>query len=86
MNNDLANPYRKAIQQYLFQILGPRYNKYHDLMQRMTVNIVTTTDATNFGKLLVELYEVAYLKAVEDYRGAVEAHGLKIEIKPSKPA
>lgn len=85
MNNDLSNPYRLAIQKYLFQLLGNRYGKYHDLMQRMTHNIVTTKDATDFGQMMVDVYEVAYLKAVEDYRKTVEAHGFKIDIKSSKP-
>lgn len=83
-NQDLSNPYRLAIQKYLVQILGGRYTKYHDLMQRMTHNIVTTKDATDFGQMMVEIYEVAYMKAVEDYRGAVEAHGFKIDIKANK--
>lgn len=82
-NSDLANPYRLAIQKYLHQILGDRYNKYHDLMQRMTHNVVTVKDATDYGKMLVEIYEVAYLKAVEDYRKTVESHGFKIGIIPS---
>jgi hypothetical protein len=82
-NNDLSNPYRLAIQKYLFQILGNRYTKYHDLVQRMTHNVVTTKDATDYGQMLVEIYEVAYLKAVEDYRKNVEAHGFKIDIVPS---
>ncbi len=85
MNNDLSNPYRLAIQKYLFQILESRYNKYHDLMQRITHNIVTMKDATDFGQMLVEIYEVAYLKAVDDYRKTVESHGFKIDIKSSVP-
>lgn len=82
-NNDLSNPYSLAIQKYLHQILGNRYAKYHELMQRMTHNVVTTKDATDYGQMLVEIYEVAYMKAVEDYRKTVEAHGFKIGIIPS---
>jgi hypothetical protein len=49
----------------------------------MTHNVVTTKDATDYGQMLVEIYEVAYLKAVEDYRSTVEAHGFKIGIVSS---
>jgi len=79
---DFTNPYRTVILHYAQKLLENRYGRYHDLLLRITNNIVTEKDATDFGQMFVDTWETGYMKAVEDYRKAVEAHGLKIEVKP----
>lgn len=80
---ELANPYRTVILQYAQQLLQDRYARYHDLLTRLTNNIVTEKDASDFGQMLVDSYQAGFTKAVEDYRKAVEAHGFKIEVRPT---
>jgi hypothetical protein len=83
---DLSNPYRTALLKYAQQLLGDRYSKYHEIMLRLTAHIVTERDATDFGQMLVDLYENGFKKAVEDYRKAVEAQGFKVEVRRQEPA
>jgi len=78
---DLSNPYRMAIMKYLQELLEGRYPKYHDLLQRLLVHIVTEKDMMDFGQMFVDCYELAYHRAVNDYRKAVEPHGFRVEIK-----
>lgn len=81
---DLSNPYKTAIHKYAQQLLGDKYNKYAVTVQRATTSMVTNEDATNFSKFMLELYEAGFLKAVADYKKIVEAHGVKVVIKPEK--
>lgn len=71
-----------AAQKYCHKLLGDaRYPKYHELMQRISSQIITQKDALDFATMLAEIYEVGFLKAVEDYKKEVEKHGFKIEFK-----
>lgn len=78
---DLSNPYKTAVIQYAQQVMKDRYAKYHDIVLRASSTFVTQDEALRFAKMLVEIYEVGYLKAVDDYRQQVEAHGLQVRIK-----
>lgn len=78
---DISNPYKTAILQYAQQLMKERYANYHDTILRASSTFVTQQEALKFAKMLVEIFEAGYLKAVEDYKKQVEAHGLQIKIK-----
>lgn len=69
---------------YAEQLLGERYPKYSSTILRASTMLVTNEDATAFAKMMVELYELGYLKAVNDYKGQMEAHGLKVSIRSER--
>ncbi len=79
---DLSNPWKTAILKHAEQLLGKRYGKFQQIIMRASTSLVTNEDATTFAQMMAELYESGYLKAVEDYRKAVESHGLKVVIRP----
>lgn len=58
----------------------------HDIIiERVATSLTTDKDLEDFGKLVGQVYELGYRKAVEDYREQVEKLGLKINIIPPPP-
>lgn len=78
---DLSNPFKTALLQFTQQLMGNRYPKYHEIIVRSSANLVTLEDAQTFCKMLVDVYDMAYMRAVDDCKKQVEGHGLKIVVK-----
>jgi len=80
--NYLSNRNVYASKKYLYEIIQERYTEKHDkLMERICHNLITEDDLTDFGKLLVDVYESGYFRAVEDHKDALENMGLKATVK-----
>lgn len=62
------------------QFLAERYPQNKDIVERIGHNLVTEKDFTDFMKLVVDVYESAYLKAVDQYRVYLEKIGIKVEV------
>ena len=77
---DLSNPFRVVLMKYANDLLGDRYPLYHDLLTRLTVQIVTQKDASDFSQMMIDLFEKGFLKAVNDCKKATEAQGIKLKI------
>lgn len=74
------NPQGTALKRYLYEILKDKYPKHHDIVERIASNLQTEKDLQNFGALVVELFEMAYAKAVEDYKAELGRMGYKVDI------
>lgn len=74
------NKYIVGLRQYMAKFLGSRYPKNQDIIERVGHNLITEQDFTAFMSLAVDIYESAYLKAVDDCRKQCEKHGIKLEI------
>jgi hypothetical protein len=75
-----TNPQGTALKRYLYDILKDKYAKHHDVIERIASNLQTEKDLQNFSALVVELFEMAYTKAVEDYKGELKKLGYKVDI------
>lgn len=83
----MFNKYITGLRQYMYQFIGStRYEKNKDIIERIGHQLVTESDFKAFMVLAVDIYESAYLKAVEDYRQHFEKLGVKVEIAPAKPS
>ena len=82
--NALSHPQLVMIRKYVSQILKDRYGQHDELMQRICGVLVTQKDLEDFGRFVVDIYEVSYLKCVEDHRQALEKVGQKAIIKPGE--
>jgi len=78
----MANPKGYVIKKFMFEILKERYPKHEDFLERVGHFIVTDSDIEAFRKFIVDIYEIAYLKAVEDHREQLAKAGLKVKIVP----
>lgn len=81
---DLTNPYKSSIVKYAQELLGTKFPKYQAVLIRAAANMVTNEDATNFSRMMVDLYEAGFMKAVNDYKKQVEAHGLRVSVRAEK--
>lgn len=77
------NPGGLAIRKHLSDILKERYPKYDDFLERLGNSIQTEKDLQVFASLVVEIYELGYLKAMRDYQGELSKLGYNAKIIPS---
>lgn len=76
----MSNPRMFTIKKWFSQLLGDKFVKHNNVIERIGVSLTTDKDVEEFGSLIMEVYNQAYHKAVEDYRTHAEKLGLKIVI------
>ena len=82
----LTNPMGHVVKKYVFDILQERYGKHEDVLERISRSLVTRNDMENFGRLVAEIYEAGFFKAVNENKEAWEKLGYKPVIKKSAPS
>ncbi|RKY76260.1 hypothetical protein DRQ00_09070 [candidate division KSB1 bacterium] len=79
------NPYGIAIKKYLVEIIpGTFTEQTNDLVDRMVHSLVTKKDAERLIRLLGDLYQAGYNKAIEAASAAMEAKGMRLNVNPVK--
>lgn len=76
----MQNPRGIALKRFMATVLGQKYLDYDDLLQRSTCYLVTEKDIALFSKMISDIYELGYMKAVDDYKDQLQKHGYKINI------
>ena len=76
----MQNPKGLALKQFMVKILGQKYFEYEDLIHRTTFYLVTDKDLISFSKMIGEIYELGYMKAVADYKDQLQKIGIKVNI------
>ena len=85
--NYMTNPRAFTLKRWLYELLKEKYSEQHDkTAERIAASVHTNQDMEDFGKLLTEVFEVGYRKAVDDYKVQAEKHGLKVHIVPQQPS
>ena len=80
----LTNPRSHMIKKAMFEVLKERYSQNENIIERVGAHLVTDDDVKSFYKLITDVYEKAYLKAVQDHREQLEKAGLVARIVPNK--
>lgn len=78
----MMNPKAFTIKKWLAPILRERFLRSENTIERLATAIVTDQDLKDFGRFVTDVFECAYLKAVEDYRSQFEKLGIKINVVP----
>ena len=81
----MGKPFQVAIKKLMFQLLEERYKKHEDTIERAAAAVVTDKDYEAFAKMMVDVYEKAYLSAVKQHKEILEAQGLKANIIMPEP-
>lgn len=76
----MANPKAFTLKKWFYELLKLNYSAHDPIIERVSSSLVTDRDLEDFGKLIGQVYETGYRKAVDDYRKQFEDMGLKIQI------
>lgn len=81
----LQNPKGLILKKFMAQILLQKYPPYDDLLSRLATSLITEKDLNLFAKLVNDLYELGYTKAVGDYKEQLTKLGITVNVKtPSR--
>ncbi len=80
----LANPKGIAVKKMMYEFLKERYGKNDQIIERLTTALQTEADIQAFVKLVMDVYETGYMRAVEDHREQLQKIGLQVKIVPPK--
>ena len=76
----MSNPRGHYLKKTMFEVLQERYAQNEQIIERMGVTLLTENDLTAFRKMVGDIYEMAYLKAVNDHREQLQKAGLVARI------
>jgi hypothetical protein len=74
------NPRKQAVRKWLNEMLRERYPKHDNLVERMGHYLVTEKDLEDFNKFVADLYEMGYLKCLNDYKAKLKELGLNVKV------
>ena len=69
----MFNKYAMAVHHYMPEFLKDRYERNKPAIDRIGAVLLTDRDYTEFMAMVVDVYEVAYMKAVEDIKHQMTA-------------
>ena len=77
----MANPRCYTLKKWFSELLkNEDYPQHDEIIERVATALLTDRDVDRFGKLVMNVYETAYKKAVDDYKEEFEKMGVKITI------
>lgn len=83
--NFFTNPRGQYLKKAMFEVLQERYSQNEEVIDRLSVALMTENDMNRFLKLMADVYEIAYTKAVNDHKEQLAKAGLIAHIaKPTK--
>ena len=71
----LSNPKGHILKKTMFEVLQGRYLQNEQILERLSVSLMTENDLKSFMKLVTDVYEIAYLKAVNDQKEQLQKLG-----------
>lgn len=78
------NMHSSAIKKYLFEMLQERYEKNEKFIDRLAGVISNQEDYQALGTLVVDIYEIGFLKAVNEYKDQLAKMGLRVNVVPEE--
>lgn len=78
--NFLSNPRSHYIKKSMFEILKERYGKNEQILERLSSHLIVEKDLKEFLAMIIDVYEIGFLKAVEDQKEQLKKLGLGVKI------
>lgn len=76
----MMNPRAFTLKKWFHDLLGESYAPHDTAIERVATALTTDRDVEDFGKLMTQVFEKGYRKAVEDYRKEAERLGLTVTV------
>lgn len=72
------------IKKVMFELIKERYSKNESIIERVGASLATEKDIKDFLILITDIYELGYLRSVNDHKEQLEKIGLVANVKSSK--
>jgi hypothetical protein len=76
----MGNPRSQQIKKVMYEILKERYGNNEQIIERISTCLTTDYDMQSFFKIVTDIYEKAYMKAVNDHKDQLKKLGLSARI------
>jgi hypothetical protein len=76
----MANPRGFTLKKWFYDLLGLDSAAHDAIIDRVAAALTTDKDLEDFGKLISQVYERGYKKAVNDHKEQMEKLGLKVHL------
>lgn len=75
----MSNPKAFTLRRWFYDLLKVNFAAHDQTIERVSTALLTDKDLEDFGKLIGQVYETGYRKAIDDYKGQLEAMGLQVK-------
>lgn len=76
----VSNPKAFTLKKWFYDLLKINYSSHDTIIERIATSLTTDKDLEDFGKLISQIYETGFRKAIEEYAKEAEKVGLKVNI------
>ena len=77
----MSNPQGYVVKQYMANLLKEKLPPHQEILERLAATLITHNDLEAFGKLISEIYQMGYIKALKDHEEALNKLGYKVSLK-----
>lgn len=77
----VQNPKAIALKKFMADVLEEKYSNYDDLTSRISRELITESDLNNFAKMINDVYEMGYKKAIGEYKDKLVDFGIQVQIQ-----
>lgn len=78
----LTNPRLFVIRKWIFELVKDKFPNHEEVIERISNSVATDRDLQALGKLLGDVYEAGFMKAISDYQGEFKRLGIQVNITP----
>ncbi len=75
----MSNPKAFTLRKWFYDLLKLNYAAHDTIIERVSTSLTTEKDLEDFSKLIGQVFESGYRKAVDDYKKQIEDLGLNIK-------
>lgn len=82
----MANPKAFTLKRWFYDMLKFNYAAHDVIIERVASSLDTDKDLEDFGRLIGQVFETGYRKALEDYRKQAEDLGFTVQFVSNPPS
>lgn len=79
-----SNPRGHYLKKTLFDLMKHKYAPHDQIIERIGMMLQTEGDLKDFLKMISDIYELGYMKSVNDHKDQLEKAGIKARVVPDQ--